>query len=437
MLGRLLTATAVTAALLGAAPAVAAPVSSHAQLYACCTPYEMKDRIFAEAAASGAEYVRVDVEMSSIFERFGQPSTPDWTGLDEVMELARRHRVRVLGVILVTPSHISTCPERWPDAGRCPAADPLRYGELAGEIAHHARDHIRHWEIVNEPDGEWAFEGSAEDYARMLSASYDAIKARVPEAQLVMGGLMRPHVPDWLERVFATPGADAVHKFDIANAHLRGPAAVLAPRLERFRAQLAGHGFGGPVWVTEHGYPADPAFQRDPAFAGGEPGQAGYLTQSLLSLAEAGAEQVFVTLRDNLAGEYASEGIIRIDESQPGYPATRRPAFAAVRRVATRWEELLAMRAEQRGHEQLRQLNQSLALVSARNRKVMRQRLKYARAAIAAKCRKLPPLRCRWRKRVDRYRLELGWETAMGRHYRERASLHNLAALDLARRVAG
>ena len=104
----------------------------------------------------------------------------------------------------------------------------------------------------------------------MLSAAHDGIKERVPEARIVMGGLMRPHELGWLERVFATPGADALHKFDIANVHLRGPVDAVVRRYGEVRAQLAGLGFSGPVWVTEHGYPADPAFQIDRAYAGGE-----------------------------------------------------------------------------------------------------------------------------------------------------------------------
>jgi hypothetical protein len=43
---------------------------------------------------------------------------------------------------------------------------------------------------------------------------------------------------------------------------------------------------------------------------------------------------VFVTLRDNLWGEYLSEGLLYIDEAQPHYPATRRAAFGAVRSLA-------------------------------------------------------------------------------------------------------
>ena len=325
------------------------PVSSHAMVHTCCTPAEMKERIFAEAAASGAEFIRVDVELNGIFEASGRPGQPDWRALDEVLELAERHDLRVLGVILGMPTWLSDCPERGMRATLCAARDPGEYGRLAGELAAHARGRIRHWQILNEPDARWAFKGTPEDYARMLSAAYDAIKARTPGAQVVMGGVERPRERAWIDRVLATPGANAATKFDIAAVHLRlrlrNELADLPVYLRAWRDLLAEHGFHGPIWVTEHGYPADQAFQWDPAFRGGDAAQAAFLRKSLPLLAEAGAAQVFVTLRDNLWGEYLSEGLVHIDDSKPGLPASRRPSFEVVRDLSGGWDLEMLLRA--------------------------------------------------------------------------------------------
>jgi hypothetical protein len=329
-------AFAAVVALLAAAPAEAAPVSSHAMVYTCCMPAATKERVFAQAGASGAEFIRVDVELNGIFEGTGSRERPDWRHLDEVIRLARHQDLEVLGLVLGVPSWLSDCPELGSDAARCAARDPAEFGRLAGEVAAHARGSIDHWEILNEPDANWAFKGGPEDYARMLSAAYDAIKERAPEAQVVMGGVERPWEHAWVERVLAAPGANAVRKFDVAAAHLRlhvpGAANDLARVLRGWRELLAGHGFGGPVWVTEHGYPADAAFQRDPAHRGGDAAQAAFLHESVPLLTEAGAAQVFVTLRDNLWGEYLSEGIVG------------RPSFHVVREVDAqlRFERLAA-----------------------------------------------------------------------------------------------
>jgi hypothetical protein len=437
--GRIFLAVAAAFLGLGISPALAAPISSHAMLYACCTPPAMKERIFAESKAMGAAYVRVDVQMNDVFERQGKPAAePNWKGLDEVMELSRRYELPVLGVILHVPAYISTCPERWPDSARCAAANPSEFGRLAGEIAGHARGTISDWEIVNEPDGDWAFEGTPEQYAWMLSSAYTGIKARVPEARVVLGGLMRPHDPTWLERVFSTPGADALHRFDVANVHLRGRTSDVVARYQAFRAQLASYGFTGPLWVTEHGYPADPGYQTDPAFTGGETGQAAYLTESLVGLGEVGADQVFVTLRDNLGGEFASEGIEHIDETGT-YDVARRQAFGAVRRIVDNWDQLMAWRAEQRQHEYLGRLQEVAQAVSRIEFRIARKRCHDARGLLRYVKAKGEGGRrlARARALFATSKTGVQWRAALVREYGRQAALHSLAAADLRRRIAG
>jgi hypothetical protein len=365
-----------------ASPAQASPISAHAMVHTCCTLDPLRERIFDEAEAVGAEFIRVDVEMSAIFQRPNgkERDSPYWTHLDEVLELAREHHLRVLGLLLAPPAYISTCPDRGGDAGRCPAADTDEFGRLAGEVAERARGTIRHWEVLNEPDAEWAFSGTPEQYAAMLSAAHDGIKARVPDARVLLGGISRPKDLAWLERVFATPEADAIHKFDIAGVHLRGPVDAVVHRYREFHAWLAARGFGGPLWVTETGYPADPAYQFDPRFTGGDAAQAAYLTQSLVDLGETGAEQVFVPLRDNdeLAPQYATEGLVLIDAAA-GAITTRRESFAAVKRLAMNWDHLMAWRREQRGSERLVGLYEAVAAVVAGRRTALLWHSAYSR----------------------------------------------------------
>ncbi len=227
---------------------------------------------------------------------------------------------------------------------------------------------------------------------------------------------------------------DAAHKFDVANVHLRGTVDAVVSRYLEFRSRLGGFGFGGPLWVTEHGYPADPAFQADPAHRGGDASQAAYLTQSVLGLGEVGAEQVFVTLRDNLGGEYASEGLVHIDET-PGHPVTRRASFAAMRRLVDRWDELMAWRAEQRVQEQAEQTHLERLAPARVELKIARRQLRSARG-----------LRDHLRRRgrgeraaalVAQARASLGWRKAYADLERSLAGLAAQAAADLRAKIAG
>ena len=260
---------------------------------------------------------------------------------------------------------------------------------------------------------------------------------------------MRPHEPGWLERVFATPGADAIHKFDVANIHLRGPVGAVVRRYVEFRSWLAQRGFRGPLWVTEHGYPADPAFQDDPAYAGGDPSQAGYLTQTLVGLGEVGAQQVFVTLRDQPGGEYASEGLEHMDEAA-GYAVSRRPSFAAVERVAHDWDQLMSWRGEQRENEREQSVEEAKAALWASDARTAREKFRDARVRVHAEQNELarPRHSARVRERLSR-RLARARALLAGRHtvlllrsalagwHSQRADDHGAAVALLKREIAG
>lgn len=408
----------------------ASPVAAHAMVHTCCMSPALKERIFSEAKELGASRIRVDVELEGIF---GGASAPDWSGLDEVIELSEKYDLPVLGILIVPRTY----------------ADADEFGTRSAAIAERAEATIRDWEVLNEPDGDWAWNGTPEEYAAMLSAAHDGIKASVPGARIVFGGLMRPNQTRWLERVLATPGADALRKFDVANVHLRGPADAVVRRYTEFRSWLAARGFTGPVWVTEHGYPADPAFQVDGAFAGGAPGQAAYLTQTLVGLGEAGAEQVFVTLRDNLEGEYASEGVTHI-AGPPAHAATRRESFAAVSRLASSWDQVMAWRREQRVAEQSVRVQLAAASISAGETRTARAKFRQARLLVHAVQEELarPRLSEKARARITRRlariramvagrRTALLWHTSLTDYRRARAFEHAAAAYLLRERIAG
>ena len=411
------------AALAMAAPAHAtAPVSAHAMVHTCCTPQAEQERIFSEASALGANYIRVDVELNGIFKAPG--ADPDWDALDQVIELSKEHDLPVLAILL--PPHDYT--------------DAEEFGLRSGEVAEHAGDAITHWEVLNEPDGDWAWGGTPEQYAAMLSAAHDAIKSKAPGDRIVLGGLMKPHEPDWLERVFDTPGADALHKFDIANIHMRGPLDAVVRRYAEVRDRLARSGFSGPLWVTELGYAADPAYQSDPAYRGGDPSQAAYLTQVFVDLGELGAPQVFVTLHDGgLDGEYATEGLERIDETPGGeYAVARRPAFAAVRRVVDDWDQLMAWRAGQRDEEQAQRVEQAKAALWRTDARTARDKFRAARLSVHA------AQRSGIAGRIDRARALLAgtrtallWKGAIVRWHAARAYDHAVAVALLKQRIAG
>ena len=337
-LGLTVLALALALALAGAgarpAHAAVAPIGAHSMLQLDDPPSFM-EAMFAQAAAMHAGAIRLDVAPALIFSSPSQPA--DFSGLDDVVALAQTYHLQVVADLLTVPPWMAQCATPTSTPSRCATDDLSGYGSVIAQIVRRADPVIRDWEVWNEPDTGEFFDGTPQQYAAMLRTAHDAIKSVDPTDEVLLGGISGVTAEAWLAQVFSTAGADAVHAFDIANLHERGDLWQLAPDVEGFREFLATQGFAGPLWVTEHGYPSDPAYQYDPGYTGSESAQAAYLEASLPTLIDAGAAAVFVTERDNLSGAFASEGVLggNVADPPPADPQIiTKPAVAVVRATA-------------------------------------------------------------------------------------------------------
>jgi hypothetical protein len=326
---------ASTGAYAASAQADSNPIGAHSMLQVNSS-YALMQAMFSEAASLHAGAIRVDVAPALIFP--DRPTDPNYRGLDEIMGLAQQYHLRVVADLFTIPSWLANCPPGSQSVlARCGTDDLAGYASVVRQIVRHADSVIHDWEIWNEPDSGQFFAGSPQQYAGMLRAAHDAIKQADPQANVLLGGISNPAGMSWLAQVLATPGMDAVNAFDTANVHERSSLDALLTDIVSWRWFLAAQGFHGPLWVTEHGYPADPAYQYDPAYNSGPDSQAAYLTASIPTLIDAGASEVFVTERDNMSGQFASEGILAggaSDPPQSGQVLGERPAYAAVRAIA-------------------------------------------------------------------------------------------------------
>jgi hypothetical protein len=311
-----------------------APLASHAMLY-LDAPFSFKETMFQQSAELGARSIRVDLALTAVFTADG---SEDWRGVDEVMALARGYGLRPVGVLLATPWFIAACGAE-PYSYTCPPADLEAWKRMVSKIVAHTRGIIDTFEILNEPDGRWAFTGSAADYAKLLRAGHDATKAANPDARVAIAGTMGLASRPWLAQVFAQAGPHPERLYDIVNVHIRASLRQLPGTLRAWRRFFAAHRSSEkPLWITEFGYPSDPAYQYDRAYHAGPASQASYLCHAIPILLAHRAAKVFLTLRDNLGGQFASEGVITGGVSDP--PAAdplvvRKPAFAALSRLAT------------------------------------------------------------------------------------------------------
>jgi hypothetical protein len=272
---------------------VAVRVQSHSMIHTCCTSAADRETLMAAAEASGAGIVRLDVEVHGIVIPTRDGYRYDFSKLDDVIELGRLHGIRILGILSGTPSGMEDCaPGTRPELSwRCAPANPDEYARHVVAIMEHAGDGVLAWEFWNEPDEHYMYTGTPEAYGRTLGVIHALAAGRF---RITTGGIadLSGGLP-FLRRAIAA-GA----RFDIGNVHLRGTDLAEQTR------QAARFFEGLPLWVTEHGYPSDPAPDE----------QLQNLRSSLPELKEGGADQVFVTLRDidefGPLSPFASEGIL-------------------------------------------------------------------------------------------------------------------------------
>ena len=152
---------------------------------------------------------------------------------------------------------------------------------------------VKYWEIGNEPDMKFFFQGSPRDYFDLLKGSFEAIRSADPEANVVLAAPSAgvPNIetrrPSYWEEVFSYGAADY---FDIAGIHN-------FPGIGSYRQFLDSHGAGKkPIWLSE------------PCPAG--------IDRSL------GSEQVAVALAEVFRRAFL-DGAERIFVGRPGYTTRR------------------------------------------------------------------------------------------------------------------
>ncbi len=266
----------VLVATLIAAFVSVAPAVSHAGVVAPADGYgfgqgaaptyssfEDTNREIDAVSRTGASWYRLAVDWSTIEKSKGQY---DWGYLDNAVNTATAKGLRVLGVLLYTPSWArpqalnSLIPS-------VPPADAGDYANFARVAAQRYGSRIPAWQVWNEPNLP-LFMGFTQNraavYAGMLKAAYPAIKAGNPAATVVLSGLSRqpgPESPSNFLRKLYDAGIQG--SFDAAAAHPYVSPGGLAADPEGGWSEvglmhdvMAGAGDGGKkIWFTELGAP--------------------------------------------------------------------------------------------------------------------------------------------------------------------------------------
>jgi hypothetical protein len=252
---------------------------------------------------------------------------------------------QIVGVLIGTPTWAGEgSPQSVPHGLDLPPNEiGNAWGAFAGQVAERYRGRIDHWVIWNEPDV-WesssparTWNGSEEQFARLVKVGYLAIKRANPDARVALPGLTywwdhAHHRPQYLARLLEVVARDPdapAHGwyFDAAVLHLYNePEGLLrAPTL--FRELLAGRGLARQIWVNETNItpfddPVRPLPRGD--FRVTLDDQASYVVQAFALGLVAGVERISIYPFVDAAQpvEYDPLGLVRVDGST-------RPAFDA------------------------------------------------------------------------------------------------------------
>ncbi len=234
-----------------------------------------------KAYQAGAQWARVPLVWSQAEPQNSTPEHYQWpASLDEWLAQLSAREIRVILTLTGNPAWAAEYP-----------GGPLRDGVPIGELVEFMEAavvrysvppyNVKHWEFYNEPDnGEelyaelgWGYWGNqAADYAAMLEAVYQPMKAVDPEAQIVLGGLAYdwfttsggPFVREFLDQVLENNGGaffDVMnfHYFPSFHAHWDPYGVDIIGKATYLRDKLSSYGWEKPFICTETGTWSDAA----------------------------------------------------------------------------------------------------------------------------------------------------------------------------------
>lgn len=217
------------------------------------------NREFEAVSKTTATWVRVIFDAFRIETARGQY---DWRQSDLLVSTASAHGLKVLVTLSFSPEWARPPGSTW----STPPTNPADFAAFAATVVNRYKDRVFNWEIWNEPNEQrfFDFDGDvAVEYAKLLKATYPAIKGVQPSSTVITGGLSRTGQippPVFFEELYDAGARDS---FDAAAMHpYVSPGGLAADSYNgwsdvgRVHEVMAANGDGGKqIWMTEMGAP--------------------------------------------------------------------------------------------------------------------------------------------------------------------------------------
>ena len=267
--------------------------------------FRKREASFQAINEIGFAYVR-----TGIVWKYVQPSPGvwRWDEIDSVVRLAKSRGVRILAVVHGPPAWASPASRHTKEWEKFLTAAVNRYG-----------DTVKSWEIWNELNVAkfWPKDAPLSGYVDILKRSQRIIKAKHPDAKVVLAGMANNEraFDTWRELISlgALNYCDAVgfHPYKLTGQEILPVYRDLRGMMTKFA------GGDKPIWVTEYGWSAPPPGVKAKEEGRKKkvtdyPGQADRILKTYLAHAAAGGGPFIIyELRDDRNGKFM--GIIEKD----------------------------------------------------------------------------------------------------------------------------
>jgi photosystem II stability/assembly factor-like uncharacterized protein len=150
------------------------------------------ERIFKAMEDAGMVWLRTSFGWSGLEPSKGQW---DWEKFDIVVEKAREHGIKLLGILSSTPAWASSWPGGLIPAGAYPPVDMNDWNNYVHEVCSRYGPYVEAWEIWNEQNTTQSFSVASGDrvatYMNLVKRAHEEIrKSEVdPDARIVLGGV--------------------------------------------------------------------------------------------------------------------------------------------------------------------------------------------------------------------------------------------------------
>src|SRR5438067_6049819 len=200
---------------------------------------------------AGTTYLRFAVGWDSTES---QPGKYDWSEWDALFALLREAGITPLPYVCYTPRWLH--PEDAKDFWRRPA-DPARFAGFVAAAATRYRGQVPSRELWHEPDNDYYWLGTVEEYAALVKAGAQAVRAADPAARVVLGGMSKwrsPFLEELLRRFAAGREVDVINLHGYLETWDAARSEEYPARIEAVAQLARDTAPRADLWLAEFGY---------------------------------------------------------------------------------------------------------------------------------------------------------------------------------------